>query len=273
MVVLSLSSIVCLPNPASAQATTQAQTTLKAVDTIPATPQGLDIYVTDPTGLLTAPDTQRLKIRLQQLDEAGVAQIAVLILPDTHRELSEFAPQILNGWGIQHKGKKDGLLVLVNAAHARANQPDRIFMATGYHLEGTLPDAVIGRLLDTEAVPAFQAGDFSTGITNATLAVADILTGKRALPSPTQPDNNRESSPVSAIIIVLFILIFLFNNFRRGGRGGGGGFGSFLGGFMLGGLGSGRDDDGFGGGGFGGGFGDGGDGGGGDGGGGGGAGR
>lgn len=231
------------------------------IDNVPPRPSGLHIYVNDLSdgesgGLLTPQDRARLQERLQALDEAGIAQISVLVLPDTDRDLSEFAPQIMNRWGIQHAGKKDGLLVLVNARRLKSGlSGNRVFIGTGYNLESILPDAVIGRILDAEAVPAFAKGDFSGGITRATLTIADILAGDKPLksrysrPAPEDP-------PWIALIFFLILFIMLANLFNR--RGGGGGWGGgFFGGGYYGGFGG--DFSGGGGGGFSGGFGGGGD--------------
>jgi uncharacterized protein len=230
------------------------------VNTVPATkPEGSDIYVNDAPflrydalPLLDPDDVMTLKNRLRELDTAGIAQISVLILPDTDRDLSEFAPEIMNRWGIQHAGKKDGLLILVNAQRFHKKlSGNRIFVATGYNLEGTLPDAVIGRLLDTYAVSAFDEGNYSTGITNVTLAIADVLTEGKSL-KRVRPKT--DGPPVKELIF-LVLLLFLLSKMFRGGRGGGGG--GFLGGGYYGGFGGGFGGGGFGsgGGGFSGGFG------------------
>lgn len=229
-------------------ATSDAEPGSQAVNTIPPTPQGLHIYVNDEANLLTPQDQAALQEKLQALDEAGIAQVSVLVLPDTDRDLSEFAPEIMNKWGIQHHEKKDGLLVLVNANRVRHNlSGNRIFVGTGYALEETLPDALVGRILDEKALPAFAQGDYSGGITQATLTIAKILSGDKELrASYNQPANDGPSWP-----LILFIIIFILLFFRR--RGGGGGF--LGGGYYGGGFGGGFSD----GGGFGGGFGGGGD--------------
>ncbi len=235
----------------AASATPEAR---RVINTIPPTPQGLSIYVTDPVGLLTPDDKARLQQRLQALDESGIAQIAVLILPDTDRDLSEFAPLIMNKWDIQHHKKKDGLLVLVNAERVQHGlSGNRIFVATGYNLEGRLPDAVVGRVLDTIALPAFAQGNFSGGVTQSTLMLADMLAGKQPLP---QPRHKSQSPDGVAWVILIIILFSLFNAFRRrgggmywggGDYGGGGGFGDGGGSDFGGGFGGGGDSSGGGG--------------------------
>jgi uncharacterized protein len=224
----------------------------QAVDTIPPTPQGLHIYVNDDANLLTPEDQATLREKLQALDEAGIAQVSVLVLPDTDRDLSEFAPEIMNQWGIQHHGKKDGLLVLVNAKRVRGNlSGNRIFVATGYALESILPDALVGRILDEKALPAFDQGDYSGGVTQATLTIVKILAGDKELRASYA--HSQDDAPSWPLILFIFIIIWLLSRRRRGG--GGGGF--FGGGYYGGGFGGGGFSGG--GGGFSGGFGGGGD--------------
>jgi uncharacterized protein len=221
------------------------------VNQVPPTPQGLHIYVNDYVHLLTPQDRAQLQERLQALDESGIAQVSVLILPDTEQELSQFAPDIMNRWGIQHHKKQDGLLVLVNARRVRENlSGNRIFVATGLALESQLPDALVGRVLDEQALPAFEQGDASRGVTQATLTLVKILAGDKELRA-TYASSPSEQMDWWTVFLLLFLLWLIFGRRNRWGGGllGGGYGGRFFGGGYEGG----------GGGGFGGGFGGGGD--------------
>lgn len=220
------------------------------INQVPPKPTGLNIYINDYAQLLKPADRSTLQEQLQTLDEAGVAQIAVVILPDTDLELSELAPQILNQWDIQHYKKKDGLLVLVNAYRVTQSlSGNRIFIATGYNLEEKLPDAVIGRILDEVALPAFNEGNYSGGITQATLAVAKILAGDQKLSEHYSQPSSDEDGLWFFVIFIIFIVLMYFNRKNRGG-------GRFYGGDFDGGFGGGWGGSG---GGFSGGFGGGGD--------------
>lgn len=251
---LNLTGTIAQAQPVSdnASANPANEQNIPVVDNIPPTPQGLHIYVNDYANLLAPEDKQLLQQRLQALDEAGIAQVSVLILPDTDQDLSQFAPDIMNRWGIQHHKKQDGLLVLVNARRVRENlSGNRIFVATGLALEQSLPDALVGRVLDEKALPAFSQGNYSKGVTLSTLTLAKILAGDKELrASYTKPP-----APQIDWVSVLVVIFFLWLIFGRRNRFGGGGgfFGGYGGGFYGGGFGGGD------GGGFGGGFGGGGD--------------
>lgn len=223
-----------------------AQAPPALVNQPPPTPVGVGIYVNDLGQILTPDDTARLNQRLAELDAQGLAQISVLTLPDTDRELSEFCPVIMNAWGIGHRGKNNGVLVLANATRIVENRSgNRIFIGTGYGLEGQLPDAKLGRILDTYALPYFASSAHSKGITEATLAVAADIAGQ---PTPLPPSSPLPGSTGSDLpFIVAFILFLLILRFGFGipiyiSGGSGGGWSGGLGGGWSGG------DGGFGGG-------------------------
>lgn len=252
----SLAQNIANPQPGTIELDTGEE--IKApmpVNQVPPKPQGLNIYVNDYAHLLQPSHRSTLQEQLQTLDEAGIAQIALVILPDTERELSAFAPEIMNTWDIQHYKKKDGLLVLVNARRLREHlSGNRIFIGTGYTLEEKLPDALVGRILDELALPAFAEGDYSGGITRATLAIAKILAGDKKLTERySQPPEDEDGLWVAILIVIFMLLMFINRRGKGRNRWGGGFYGGGMGGGFTGGSWGGGS------GGFGGGFGGGGD--------------
>ena len=148
----------------------------QVINQVPPKPHGIDISVNDFGNLIDPADEETIRNTLKVLDESGKAQVTVLTLPDTDRELADFAPEIMNEWGVGHESTDDGVLVLVNAYRTKNNlSGNRIFVGTGYGAEGILPDAVVGRVLDEEAIPRFEQGEFSKGILNVTLALAQKI--------------------------------------------------------------------------------------------------
>lgn len=221
---------------------------IEVINQVPPAPTGAVKYVTDLGDLLTDEDEALLQSRLAAVDAQGGPQVAVLTLPSTDRDLSEFSPVIMNQWGLGHKEQDDGVLILANAQRIRAHASgNRIFIGTGSGAEGVLPDAVVGRILDEQAIPAFEKGDYSGGIRNTALAVLAAAgypgqPGEPSAPSAGEDDGGDMSWIV--MLVILFIILSFFNRGRRGGGFymGGGGFGGGFGG------GGGSDGGGFGGG-------------------------
>ena len=74
-------------------------------------------------------------------------------------------------WGIGKKADDNGLLILL------VLDQRKVTFATGYGLEGVLPDALCFRIQQNEMVPWFRKNDFDRGMTEGVRAVTLVLYG------------------------------------------------------------------------------------------------
>jgi uncharacterized protein len=221
--------------------------------------------IVDNANVIDAETRQRLEAIYLNLKERGNIEYAVLTVNTTGgQDIFEFALQVARGWGIGPKdGEKAGLLLVV------AVQDRKYFTQVSRHLEGDLPDGLIGQIQRERLVPAFRQQNYSKGILDTIQSYAATLAAKRGFAiegidqrfvyrdSPAderQPRQTSLSSMCLGIIIVGFILMVLFSSSRRRGGGGGGCLQALLWGSLFSNLsGGGRRSSGWGGGGFGGG--------------------
>ena len=235
------------------------------------------------------PETEaRLGAIYNGLKERGAIEYAVVTVDTTaDRDIFDYSLAVARGWGIGPKdGEKASFLLVI------AVQDRKYFTQVSRHLEGDLPDGLVGQIQRQRLVPAFRQGNYSKGIFDTIQAYVATLGASRnfsvegidqrfAAPKNERVEIQRQPegrSPISVcvgIIIVGLILMLLSSASRRGGRGGGGSgclqalfwgslfsnlsSGSRGGGSSWGGGGFGGGGFGGGGGGFGGGFGGGGD--------------
>ena len=264
LVLKTLLAILCL---CCARAAAFAQA---AVSPLPA-PTG---HVNDYANVIDPATEQRLETILTNLKTVGNIEFAVATVDTTGgQEIFDYSLAVARGWGIGAKdGDRAGLLLLV------AVRDRKYFTQTSRHVEGDLPDGLLGQIQRARLVPPFKQGDYARGITDtaetyvATLAqsrgfsVEGIDQSRAYRPSTGRSRGGGRSPAIRGSFstlccvgaVVLFILLSLFS--KRGGRGGRGGFGG--GGGILGALlmnallnsgGSGRGSSGWGGGSFGGG--------------------
>lgn len=198
-------------------------------------------------------------------DASGVA-IVVVTVPDLEGEpIDDFATRVGHEWGVGRKGEDRGVVVVLSLA------PRRIYIATGYGVEGYLPDGKVGALIDREVMPVLRAGDLSRGLVQASAGLVSAAAAEygldiEGLKAARGARRQRPGGPMPvAALVVMALLALLFFVFvarnpalaaillassrgggRRGGYGGGFGGGGFGGG-------GGGGFGGFGGGGFGGG--------------------
>ncbi|RYD98233.1 MAG: TPM domain-containing protein [Sphingobacteriales bacterium] len=211
--------------------------------------------VNDFAGVLSAQDNQDLEQKLRAYEDSTSTEIAVVTLKSIGMfDIADYSFKLGNRWGIGKKGKKNGVLILA------AINDRKLWIATGYGLEGALPDGLVGRIIRNEITPFFKSGNYYQGFVEGTEAIVKAASGEyKADPS----EHQEEGFPIGAAVLILIIMVVIIIAATRGGGGNGRGgryisrrgtdifTGGMIGG-ILGGGGSSSGGGGFGGGGFGG---------------------
>jgi uncharacterized protein len=172
------------------------------------TPQG---YVRDDAGMLAAYENE-LETRLQKLETETSVEIAVLTIPSLEGEgASLFAGRVFDAWKIGQADKDNGLLILVSLSD------NEYFFQTGYGLEGTLPDIVLGRMGREILVPFFRGEEYGAGI-NAVLTEMEsyIRNDPSVVSKYTEKDpfENSELFGLGWSLIGVVVVLFIISIFR-----------------------------------------------------------
>ena len=134
---------------------------------------GLLGYVSNPDRILSADDAGTIDNICREIEEQDSFQVAFVILESIGDEVpKDFAGQLFNKWGLGHRGKDDGLLVLF------VLDQRRIEFETGYGTETVLTDYRCVELQQEYMVPAFREGDYSAGLLAGAQALQRELVGK-----------------------------------------------------------------------------------------------
>ncbi|MFZ0471435.1 MAG: TPM domain-containing protein, partial [Bacteroidales bacterium] len=111
--------------------------------------------VNDFAGVLSSSELQSLENKLVAFNDSTSNQIAVVIVNDLQGyDKSEFAYKVAKDWGVGQADFNNGLLVLVKTKTDESL--GQIFIATGYGLEGAIPDLACADIIDREMVPHFR---------------------------------------------------------------------------------------------------------------------
>lgn len=242
-------------------------------------PEPTGSAVNDFANIIDANTKQRLEQTLINLKREQKIEFGVVTVKTTGgQDIFDYTLAVGRKWGIgPSEGSKEGLLLLI------ATDDRKYFTLVSRHLQGELPDGIVGSIQRQNLVPAFRAGDYGKGVTDTIRAYIDRVAEQRGFSTASiypqadtterrsqQPARRTGSNPSSsistccAVIFILIIVILLFSG-RGGsgclnllflgslfsGRGGGGGWGSS--GWSSGGWSGGGGDSGGGFGGFGGG--------------------
>jgi uncharacterized protein len=237
---------------------------LRGQPPIPAKPSPPRL-VNDFAHLLAPDEQQRLETDLTRYFDSTSTQITVVTLADLgDYDIVDWAVEIGKKWGVGMKQKNNGIVIIVALAPRK-----KTFIATGYGVEGFLPDVICKRIVDQYINPKFKEGRFYDGLNAG-------FQGIRAAAKGEFVNEHKDDGGddyifwIFLFIIIAIIAIIIWSKSSPGGnaqygtrrrdyQGGGGGWiiggGGFGGG---GGIGGGSDSDsgsfgGFGGGDFGGG--------------------
>lgn len=190
--------------------------------------------VTDQTGILSPSSASKISSALYQIKKETTNEIAVLIIKSLEDEsLEGYSIKVVDKWKLGQKGKDNGILFLISVDDRKM----RIEVGSG--LQGDLPDAIAGRIIDG-VKPYFKSGDYRSGIVFGVLKIADRIGSEiQGLAGPKKVKSRRSKKTlVHFIFVIFFFIISLFGRRRRGYGiySSGGGFGG--GGFSSGGGGS-----------------------------------
>lgn len=220
-------------------------------------------FINDFANLINPADYQKLNALVIALEQKTTAEVVVVTLKTTKPyDIQDYSVRLWEKWKIGKTGKDNGVLLLV------AIDDKKVWITTGYGLEGAIPDAEASKIYRNIIVPYFKKGEFSKGVVAGCIALVNLTAKEYNVSIQDLPDLTKayvqpvQKSPLASFIeglltLLFFILIFGFrlglfgfllmgSGRRRGGywyggglsgTGGGfsGGFGGFGGGFTGGG--------------------------------------
>lgn len=127
-------------------------------------------YIEDYSGVFTEETENYIMEQAVALNKATKAQIVVVAAPDTQADsLENYSYQIANNWGIGDADLDNGVLILFTTTEPHVR------LEIGKGLEGCLPDAKSGRILDTWAVDAKDNGRWNEAAINTFVTVAQEI--------------------------------------------------------------------------------------------------
>ncbi|NIJ51296.1 TPM domain-containing protein [Dyadobacter arcticus] len=172
--------------------------------------------VNDFANQLSEGEKASLEQKLVSYNDSTSSQIVIVIVPTTgDYPMADYALKIGREWGVGQKDKDNGIVLLW------APTDRKVFISTGYGLEGAIPDAIAKRIISQVITPQFKNGQFYQGLDQGVDMIFKYATGEYK--ADAKEDTGDGSSPlVTFIIVFVIILIIIFRNRRRGGRGGGG---------------------------------------------------
>lgn len=173
--------------------------------------------VNDMANQLKPTERDALERKLVAYNDSTSSQIVVVTVPTLgDYPIADYAFKLGIEWGVGQKGKNNGIVLLW------APKERKVFIATGYGLEGAVPDAIAKRIVSQVITPQFKAGQFYQGLNDGVDMIFKYASGEyKADPKQEQGE---DGFPPVLIFVIIFIIIVVFIFRNRGGGGGNRGY-------------------------------------------------
>ncbi len=190
-------------------------------------------YVNDYAGVVDSASKQQLETTLGNLDRLHQIQFSVVTVDTTGgQDIFDYSLAVARGWGIGSKDAQKPSLLLLAAIGDR-----KAFTQVSRHLEGDLPDGLVGQIQRERIIPAFRAGNYGQGLAETINVYIEIVAAKNGFSAdpifapgtkrePARATDTRKGSWGSCLIVILVVVVLLIFLARARGRGGPGGGGS-----------------------------------------------
>ena len=152
-------------------------------------------YVSNPDGILSPSSVATMDSILYALEQkTGIQTLVVAVTGIEGGDCFDFAHRLGQEWGVGQKGRDNGLVILLST-NERCIQ-----FATGYGLEGVLPDAICKRIQSRYLVEHLGKDAWDAGMVAGIRAVNGYLDGSMENIGGEEEDDTA----------ILYLLAFIF---------------------------------------------------------------
>lgn len=173
-----------------------------AGEVIPPAPEH---FFNDYAHVVSAGTAERLDRTLEDFERESSDQILVAVYPKMQSDSSieDYTVRVARAWKVGRKDKNNGVVLFVFV------QDHKMYLQTGYGLEGALPDALCKRIIDEQIAPRFKAGDFDGGLSAGVTSIIAAVKGEYHGTGQTVGEQHHHGGGGQLLLIVLLVLFLL----------------------------------------------------------------
>jgi uncharacterized protein len=154
-------------------------------------------YVSNPDAILSAASVATMDSLLCALEQqTGIQTLVAVVTGIEGGDCFDFTHRLAQETGVGQKSRNNGLVILLSTDERC------IQFATGYGLEGVLPDAICKRIQERYMLDAFRQGDWDTGMVEGIRATCSILDGSME----NIPDEEVDDELI--VVMICFAIVF-----------------------------------------------------------------
>lgn len=172
--------------------------------------------VNDFASVMTTEQALELECALRLYNDSTSTQLCVVTVESLDDlSPSEYAQQLGEKWGVGQSGKDNGVIILVKKKTEESGGD--VFIATGYGVEGLLPDAICKRIIERTMIPKLKEGDYHGAIVDAISEIQKYLSVEFIADEINSENLSWWKIVLIIIILIMFIVLFTDGNTHSGG--------------------------------------------------------
>ena len=166
-------------------------------------------YIADPANLVSGAAKSETNSILWDLRQKTGAEVAIAVVPNTGNYSEEdFATKLFDDWKLGKSDKDNGVLILIVPDQRAAR------IATGYGVEGIIPDIAARKIISRSVAPYMKQGDINGAVVNVAKEVSNVLSNPETVEElKSNRGESWEQVPESDLstedLIIFFICILL----------------------------------------------------------------
>lgn len=176
-------------------------------------PPRSNTLVTDYTNILNDGERNALEQKLVAFNDSTSTQIAIVVMKSVgNYDIADYSVQLFNNWKIGQEKKNNGVLILV------AKDDRKVWITTGYGIEGVLPDALCKRVIEQDIKPNFKQGNYYEGLDEATNSIMSIVKGEFGANDYMQQKKGQRIPWFGVVMVIFIFFIVIFSKILRTSR-------------------------------------------------------
>jgi len=163
--------------------------------------------VNDFANIFSGTERNQLEKKLVDFDNSSSVQICIVTTFSLGEYgIDQFADELGEKWGVGTKGKDNGIVIVVKPKQGDEKGQARI--SVGYGLEGVIPDASAGQIVDYDMIPQFEKKNYYAGLDSATNSIIKFASGEYT-PANYKKKHQKSSSFMFIFAIIIIGVVFL----------------------------------------------------------------
>lgn len=176
-----------------------------------------EFYVYDEADLISSDVENYIINTNKSLNNATGAQVVVATIISTENmDINSYATSLFEKWKIGSSKEDNGMLILI------FSEEGKIWIETGYGVEGAFPDSKVKRIIEDYMIPYFQEDRYSDGVL---AGFNEIISGleqeynleferTQTIKDPIPVANNSNGIAIPKGFILIGIVLLLIIDFR-----------------------------------------------------------